>query len=77
MSRAIQKGDIVDVYYSEGTKLDPDFSLYGVKVLSTPQDVGDLWYVEDDKYIHAFNPMSSLFISIAKKKGSVDDKAQE
>ena len=68
MSRAIQDGDIVDVHYAEGTKLDPDFTLYGVKVLSTPQDTGDLWYVESDKRIFAINPMASLFICITKVK---------
>ncbi len=77
MSRAIQEGDIVDVHYAEGTKLDPDFTLYGVKVISTPSDTDDLWYLENDERIFAVNPQAGLLIVITKKKGSTDDKAQE
>jgi len=69
MARPIQKGDIVDIYYTDGRRARE------CKVLHVPQDTGDMWYFEDyNDAVFVQNPCSSSLDIIKLLRGGNNDE---
>jgi len=63
--RPIRFGDKVVVEWcfpEEST----NFQLLNATVVRTPQDVGDMWYVDDGQQTHAINPSCAWLVEIRK-----------
>jgi len=92
MTRHTQEGDIVFVYVDETSKLHSlttyfagskhDILAYRpFKVVHTPSDTGDLWYLEGwlghEGFNLALNPCASSFDGLAKHLDAADARSRE